>query len=113
MLLFMKYFLMKREAFFENLFWYKKLQFPIGKKAYLIGTPTHTNLGDSAIVMAEKLFLQRVYGKSVAIKELTVSEYKECQKYLRFSSTGSRFFGMGGGTWAICGMQRKHFAKCL
>ena len=81
----------------ELLHWIRYIGFPIGEKVYLIGTPSHTNLGDSAIVIAEKLFLQRVYGKSIAIKELTVSEYKECHKYYRFFSNGSRVFWHGGG----------------
>lgn len=66
--------------------WRKRLQFvrtnllPIGKKCFILGTPTHSNIGDSAIVLAERQFLKHCLGDEQRIKELTVvevMEYKE------------------------------------
>ena len=52
----------------------------IGKKdCLLIGTPTHHNLGDSEIVIAEKKFLK---DNNITFFEVTVSEYLSFRKYL-------------------------------
>ena len=48
-------------------------------KYYVIGTPEHSNLGDSAIVLAEIAFLKKCGIRQEQIKEITVDEYK---KYL-------------------------------
>lgn len=56
--------------------YFRYLRTPKGRKHYIIGTPLHSNLGDSAIVLAELAFLKR-YVKSELIKEITVHEYKE------------------------------------
>lgn len=52
----------------------------MGKRVYLIGTPTHTNIGDSAIVLAEKLFLERYAYSSDRITELTVRDVQQHEK---------------------------------
>ncbi len=54
----------------------RTLLLPIGKKYYVVGTPTHTNIGDSAIVLAEMLFLKKSVGVSKPIKELSFQETK-------------------------------------
>ena len=46
-----------------------------GRKCFVFGTPCHSNIGDSAIVLAELAFLKR-YLKSEPIKEITVHDYK-------------------------------------
>lgn len=33
---------------------WKKINFPVGSKNFLIGTPLHNNIGDNAIIIAEK-----------------------------------------------------------
>lgn len=50
------------------------------KNVYLIGTPEHSNIGDSAIVLAEKKFLQACGVRKEAILEITVSEWLRYQK---------------------------------
>lgn len=55
----------------------RDLLLPLGRKYYVLGTPTHTNIGDSAIVLAERAFLERYACSSGRIKELTVSDVKE------------------------------------
>ena len=37
---------------------WREIVFPLGQKVYLIGTPSHDNLGDSAIVLAQKAFIK-------------------------------------------------------
>ncbi len=54
-----------------------KLLYPFGKKYFILGTPIHKNIGDSAIVLAEQLFLERITGTPKRIKELTVAEVKK------------------------------------
>ena len=56
--------------------YYLPLLCPLGQKYYLLGTPTHTNIGDSAIVLAERIFVEKVLGDSRRVKELTVAEIK-------------------------------------
>lgn len=52
--------------------WAKKLWHPFRKTAYLMGTPTHDNIGDIAIAVAEVKFLQQCgYTKVV---NLTIAE---------------------------------------
>lgn len=65
---------------------------------FVIGTPTHTNIGDSAIALAEIAFLEKCYNNTSPIKEITVPEYQICHKMInKLISPSTRFFGMGGG----------------
>lgn len=57
------------------------LRTPKGRKCHIIGTPLHSNIGDSAIVLAELAFLKR-YVKSELIKEIAVNEYTEYGKVI-------------------------------
>lgn len=81
-----------------NLFWWKSLRIPFGKKVYFIGTPEYTNLGDSAIAIAQILFLEKCGYKKKNIKEFSQSEYTYnsviIQRYI-----GKRYLicGIGGG----------------
>ena len=52
------------------------LSYPSGCKYYILGTPEHTNLGDSAIVLAEILFLEKCGIDKRRIKEITTEEFK-------------------------------------
>ena len=54
-----------------------------GKKVYIIGTPEHTNLGDSAIVLAEREFLKRCGVSETSIEEITFQEYLLCKKFIK------------------------------
>ena len=51
------------------------LLFPIGRKVLIPGTPEHQNLGDSAIVIAQKEFLKKCGIPDNRIKEVSFSEY--------------------------------------
>lgn len=51
------------------------IKYPIGKKVFFIGTPEYTNLGDSAIAIAQMLFLEKCGYPRKNIKEFTQSDY--------------------------------------
>lgn len=82
----------------EKRIYWNYLNFPIGSKSFIVGTPEHSNIGDSAIVIAEKKFLLRCYGKEKHIKELTFNEYPRYHSLIsKLISPNSHFFGHGGG----------------
>ena len=56
---------------------------PYGRKIIIPGTPTHSNLGDSAIVLAQIIFLKKLGIKNERIKEVTFREYYEYRKILK------------------------------
>lgn len=77
---------------------WKYITFPLGKKVYVIGSPTHSNLGDSAIVKAHMLFLQRCGWKQQRIKEIPYSEYEnEGPFYDRWIPRSGLITQLGGG----------------
>lgn len=53
------------------------IKLPIGKKVFFIGTPEYTNLGDSAIAIAQILFLEKCGYPRKKIKEFTQSDYMQ------------------------------------
>jgi len=78
--------------------YWKYLNIPLTEKAFIIGTPTHTNIGDSAIVLAEIRFLQSVYENRLPIKELTVAETKSFVHLLQgFPFSTNHYYWHGGG----------------
>ena len=52
------------------------------KNIYVIGTPTHNNVGDNAIAYAELLFLEACGINKKNIKEITVDEYEKYEKLI-------------------------------
>lgn len=71
---------------------------PIGKKAYFIGTPEYSNLGDSAIAIGQMLFLEKCGYKKNHIKEFTQSEYTNNSGFFRrYISRQHLICGIGGG----------------
>lgn len=76
----------------------KKLVFPLGKKAYIIGTPSHENLGDSAIVLAQKAFLRSCGLEARRILEITDEDYERYWPRLKTCiGKGSLIAQLGGG----------------
>ena len=53
----------------------RSLIFPLGRKIYVIGTPLYSNLGDSAITIAQKQLLCDCGYTRKSIVEVTQSEY--------------------------------------
>lgn len=74
------------------------ITFPLGKKILIPGTPEHQNLGDSAIVIAQKEFLKKCGIPDNRIKEVSFSEYKLYRKLLvRFVNKNLLITQVGGG----------------
>ena len=75
------------------------LVFPFGGKILIPGTPEHENLGDSAIVIAQKAFLEKCGVPANRIKEVTFSEYKRYHKLLHrlLMHTNVIITQLGGG----------------
>lgn len=83
--------LKRRLSFFAYCF------FPIGKKFFVIGTPIHSNIGDSAIAIAEIAILGE-YIKKKYIKEITFEECNEYFDVLKLAITSKCIiFWHGGG----------------
>ncbi len=77
---------------------WKFITFPLGPKVYVIGSPTHSNLGDSAIVKAHMLFLRRCGWEENRIKEIPYSEYEnEGSFYDRWIPKNGLIAQLGGG----------------
>lgn len=62
--------------------YYHFLRYPKKKKVFLVGTPEHTNIGDSAIVLAEIEFLKKCGFREKNIKEITVDSYYKYKKWI-------------------------------
>ena len=77
--------------------WFIYIKFPLKKKIFLLGTPDHNNIGDSAIVIAELNFLHKNFPK-VVIKEITTFEYINNEKRIaRFVGNKQLLCLHGGG----------------
>lgn len=77
---------------------WKRLIFPLGKKIYVIGTPNHENLGDSAIAMAQLQFLHSCGVPEERIKEITYDDYCRYRKQIhKWIPSGSMLAHLGGG----------------
>lgn len=89
--------IMKYSSLRESLYWIRFLRLPFGKKIYLIGTPNHSNIGDSAIACAELLFLKKIVGDN-RVKELTVYEYQQNASFIKkYINKKQLICGHGGG----------------
>ncbi|MCD7864674.1 MAG: polysaccharide pyruvyl transferase family protein [Clostridiales bacterium] len=90
----------RRERYKERVLLGRYLKKSTGEKIFLIGTPIHSNLGDSAIVLAERLFLEKCGFDRDNIKEITVVEYDRYNelvlKYIRANNSCSCCWHGGG-----------------
>ena len=73
------------------------LAFPLGRKVWLIGTPEHGNIGDHAIVMAEKNFLRSCGIADDRIKEITFYQYHRYKAWLSFGDVRHTVLTLHGG----------------
>ena len=69
------------------------------KTVFLIGTPTHGNIGDSAIAISQKEFLIQAGVKENDIVEITLDEFNKYKRYLvkRINKSKRPVFLHGGG----------------
>lgn len=89
----------KYHSFMRYLRWWKYMRLPIGRKIYLIGTPIHSNIGDSAIALAEKALLTGILKKN-RVKEITYEEFLNNQTVISKLIRSKRLIcGMGGGNF--------------
>lgn len=76
----------------------KYLKYPRGRKAYVLGSPVYSNLGDSAILLAQIEFLRSAGWDRKRIKELTFREYYQDREIIRKSIHNNQpIYGLGGG----------------
>ncbi len=69
-----------------------------GKTAFIIGSPLYSNLGDSAIFIAEKQFIKSCGWSSKQIKEVSYDEFYAHRQLLKWMiKPDDIIFGMGGG----------------
>lgn len=68
------------------------------KRVYILGTPQHTNLGDAAIVIAQKLFIKRAGIKEKDIVEIPIENYPQFRELpLKLANKKSLITLVGGG----------------
>lgn len=97
---------------------WKNLTFSLGTKVCILGTPTHTNIGDSAIVLAEKRFLQFCGIEEKRIVELTASQLRQGQDFLA-KHIGKRYLlcwpggGNMGNQWMGEESMRRNVMACF
>lgn len=90
------YLLNKVKAIRGYLYWIRKIRLQQGKCAYFFGVPTHSNIGDSAIVVAETQFLKKCGYHSVI--EISSSDYAYNRKCIRrLLPRNADIFLPGGG----------------
>lgn len=64
----------------------------------MIGTPSHENLGDSAIVLAQRAFLERCGWNPKQIKEISMDDYRrDWEKIKRWIPRNALIAQLGGG----------------
>lgn len=95
-------------------YWTKHLWYPMKRCAYILGTPTHTNIGDSAIVIAERKYLLK-HGYEMVV-EITAREYESDRKgIVRLMPKSADVFLPGGGNmgslWPIEEQWREHIIE--
>lgn len=77
---------------------WKYLNFPRERKVFLIGTPNHENLGDSAITLAQLQFLKDHGWSEDRIKEIPFDDYYRDWKLVnKWIPRGSVLAHLGGG----------------
>ena len=83
---------------------------------FFVGTPTHTNLGDSAIAVAQTIFLQ---SQGYSIKEITFNEYNRYSKIInkKINKSQKPVFLIGGGNmgnqWLIEEILRRNILRSI
>lgn len=88
----------KRREYDAKTAFQRYLQEKTEMKFLIPGTPEHTNLGDSAIVLAQKAFLIRCGFQEKDIREITFSQYfRYRHKIPRWAGTPVCVTHLGGG----------------
>ncbi len=92
----------------------KYLQTPKGKKAIILGTPAHNNIGDSAIVVAQMKILERCGFAPNQIKEVPVAQYNcYADKIEPFAGKQGCVFWHGGGNMGDIWPEEEKFRQMV
>ena len=70
---------------------------PSKKKVFLIGTPEHSNIGDAAIAVGEKIFLEKYYPEHLIIEVSTYDFERRYKQISLFVGMSDIIFLHGGG----------------
>lgn len=98
----------------EKTHYFWKLKMPLGKKVYVMGTPLYTNLGDSAITVAQIHFLQKCGYSENRIKEITQKEYRDKERIIKkLISKRSVICLVGGGNMGDEWSEEEYFRKSV
>ena len=78
------------------------------------GTPTHTNLGDSAIAFAQMLFLKKCGISEENIIEIGFDEYFTYEDYIKkYLNWDARIMQLGGGNMGSQWLNEEYFHRAL
>lgn len=103
-----------RKSMIKNLKYYLYLHYPLGKKVYIIGTPSHTNVGDSAIVLAQIEFLKNSNFSPNRIKEIPFYEYLNQSNFIKKRISRRHLIAqLGGGNMGNQWMNEENFHRQL
>lgn len=94
-----KTFLGKKKRAFERRYRFKAAKNnPNAKRAFVIGTPEHGNLGDHAIAIAQEKFLNDYFPDYIVV-DISAHHFRNDKKYIKsFVREGDMIFITGGGS---------------
>lgn len=82
----------------RTVYWGRRLFKPFSRMVYVIGVPEYSNIGDNAIFLAEKAYLQKCGIASKRIECITEHEFMKDAAIIRqWIGTHSLLCGLGGG----------------
>lgn len=103
-----------RKSQIKNIKYRRLLRHPLGKKVYVIGTPSHSNVGDSAIVLAQIAFLKKCGFSQKRIKEISFNEYLKESTFIRKHISKRHLIAqLGGGNMGNQWMNEENFHRQL
>ena len=92
----------------------QELRFNGGNIALIPGTPEHTNLGDSAIVLAQAAFLKKCGFPDESIKEISFSDYLKYHTTISGSVSETALIAqLGGGNMGSQWEREENFHRML
>ena len=90
----------------------REITMPKGEKVYMIGLPEHTNLGDSAIAIAQEKFLKQHLPAYVQIKTVSYNAYTRDRDHLRkWIPKGCLVTQLGGGNMGNQWLNEEYFRR--
>jgi len=88
--------------------------FPLGKKIWIMGSPLHGNLGDSAIILAELKLMREIGVSPRSVKEVSIDEYNRYKKWVRRAvSSKDLITSPGGGNMGDIWFSEEAFRRMI